>query len=131
MVNGRIGSLRRAGFAMLVITLVAVIAICAGVLYWAMQSSATTSARNDRELRDYLTKIAALATGVMILTVVILFGVVIHYVAARISLPPEKFVPSTYENAWAEAGRRLKPEDAPPVAGFEDGGEDEQDTPPQ
>jgi len=26
-----------------------------------------------------------------------------------------------YVNAWAEAGRRLKPEDAPPIEGFEDG----------
>ena len=120
MVNGRRGATPSAPFAMLVISLVAVIAACGGVLYWTIQSAASPAVEADKPLRDYLTKIAVMATGVLILTVVILFGVVVHYVARRMSAPGDALAPTLYENAWVEAGRRLKPEDAPPVEGFED-----------
>ncbi len=59
----------------------------------------------------------------LILTTVILFGVIIHHMAQRITSSPDRPPATAYENAWTEAGRRLKPEDAPPVQGFEDEGE--------
>ncbi len=121
--NAQIGHLRRAGFAMLVISLIAVIIACGGVLYLAFQSAAAAADKADKPLRNDLTKIATMATGMLILTTVILFGVIIHHVAQRITGSADRAPATTYENAWAEAGRRLKPEDAPPVQGFEDDAE--------
>jgi len=107
---------RRVSFAVLVIALVTFLAMAAGVLYWVLRSAAEAKPA----LRDYLMKMAALAAAVLVLTAVILFAVVIRHIASRITSPAEKPAPGTYEDAWAEAGRRLKPEDAPPVPGFEE-----------
>jgi uncharacterized protein involved in cysteine biosynthesis len=115
-VSGANGYSRRASFAILVIALVTFLALVAGVLYWVLKSAAEA----EPALRDYLMKMAALATAVLVLTVLILFAVVIRHIASRITSPTEKPTAGTYENAWAEAGRRLKPEDAPPVPGFEE-----------
>jgi len=112
--------MRRASFAMVVIGLVACAAMVGGVLYWSLKAAATA----ETEVRNYLTRIAALATAVLILSVVILFAVIVRYVALRLSSPEGPRAPDAYEDAWTEAGRRLKAEDAPPVEGFE-GDEDD------
>jgi len=125
MVDARRAAAPSAAFAMLVLGLVAVIAACGGVLYWTMQSASRVAVEADKPLRDYLTKTAAMTTGVLVLTLVILFGVVVHYLAGRMAHPEDAPTPTTFESAWSEAGRRLKPEDAPPVEGFEDEREQE------
>ena len=107
---------RRTSFAIVVIALVAFMAILTGVLYRTLAAAAQA----EPDTRDYLMRLAAMTTAVLVLSAVLLFGTVIRYIASRITGPADKFKPTPYEDAWTEAGRRLKPEDAPPVQGFED-----------
>ncbi len=116
---------RGARFGILIITLIVIIATCVGLLFWVLRSAAASGA--NKELRNYLTKMATIIAGVLILSLVILFAVVIRYIAFRLAPPATKRTPAPWENAWIEAGRRLRPEDAPPVAGFEEGQDQEGD----
>ncbi len=109
---------RSARFGILIITLIVIVATCVGLLFWVLRSAAASG--DSKELRNYLTKMATIIAGVLILSLVILFAVVIRYVAFRLAPPAAKRTPAPWESAWTEAGRRLKPEDAPPVPGFED-----------
>ena len=120
MVDAPVGSARRAGFAMLVITLIALIAMCAGALYWTVHAADKAGRADDQPKLDHWTRLAAMSAAVLILTVLILFGVVVRYVTQRLTRYRASSAPTPFESAWTEAGRRLKPEDAPPVEGYED-----------
>lgn len=102
---------RATNFAVLVIAMVAWIAGLASVLYLVL----TVAARNQ-----YLLGLAWLTMGLLAVSLILLVGIIVHYITSRINQPAEPFEPTKYEDAWTEAGRRLKPEDAPPVDGFEE-----------
>ena len=106
---------RATNFAILIIAMVVWIAVLAGVLYLVL-----TAVRQGQEHRDYLLGLAYLTMGVLAVSLILLVGIIAHHVASRLKHPPESFEPTKYEDAWTEAGRRLKPEDAPPIEGFEE-----------
>jgi len=106
-----------ASFAILVISLVVLVTMLAGLMIWLLRSAAAAEGDRQREL----VRFASLAFAATLLSVLILIGVVARYVARRFSADSEPFKPMGYVDAWTESGRRLKPEDAPPVEGFEDG----------
>jgi len=102
-------------FAMLVIALAAIGGMLVGVLYWT--TAATGGAPPARKI--YLTRVAYLAGGLLILTVFLLGAVVVRHLASR-AAPPQERPPTEHVNAWVEAGRRLKAKHAPPVMPYED-----------
>lgn len=106
---------RSTSFAIVVIVLVALIAFLTGILYLVFAKAAVA----EPKLQGYLMRLAWLTGAAMFLAVLILMGVVIRYVASRLTDRPEEFKPTGYVDVWAEAGRRLKAEDAPPVEPFE------------
>ena len=116
---------RATSFAIVVISLVVMTAVLAALVYWLL-SAAT---RADGERQKYLLRLASVAAAGLLLALLVLLGTVARYVARRLTAPQERFEPMGYVDAWSEAGRRLKPEDAPPVPGFE--ADDEEDDPDQ
>ncbi|MCK4626606.1 MAG: hypothetical protein KAV00_14910 [Phycisphaerae bacterium] len=106
---------RATNFAILVIAMVIWITVLASVLYLVL-----TAAQQEQEQRDYLLGLAYLTMGVLAFSLILLVGIIAHHAAGRLKHPPEQFKPTKYEDAWTEAGRRLKPEDAPPIEGFEE-----------
>lgn len=115
---------RATAFAIAVIGMVAIIAAMAGLLYWLGDAHRTATP----ERKDYFARMAFFVAGILLLSVLLLAGMVIHRLTQRLAEPDEKYRPMGYFDAWSEAGRRLKPEEAPPVEGFEDEeGEDAQD----
>ncbi len=107
--------LRRTNFAIGVIALVGFIAGMTGLLYWLAKAAKSA----DPQVRTYVMRLAAMATALVILSAALLVAVVARYVASRLLHPPEPFKPMGYVDAWTEAGRRLKPQDAPPVRPYE------------
>ncbi len=107
--------MRTTSFAIVVISLVAWIGVLMGLLYLVFAMAAPA----DPERQAYLMRWAWLTGAVLCLSLIILAGAVIRYVASRLTEPPEPFKPTGYVDAWTEAGRRLKAEDAPPVEPFE------------
>jgi hypothetical protein len=107
---------RLTSFAVLLIALLVLVAMLTGLLLLLL--GAAGSAEPERQ--KYLVRMASLAMGALVLSILILAGVVIRYLAQRLTGPSDQFKPMGYESAWKEAGRRLRPEDAPPVEGFED-----------
>jgi membrane protein implicated in regulation of membrane protease activity len=105
----------RTRFALVVISLVTMVALLTGLLYLAFARAAAAEPKDQA----YLLRLAWLTGAVLIATFLVLVGVIVHYVASRLSEPPEKYKPTGYVDIWSEAGRRLKPEDAPPVEPFE------------
>ena len=106
---------RATNFAILVIAMVIWIAVLASVLYLVLMAI-----RQGHEQRDYLLGLAYLTMGVLAFSLILLVSIIAHHAAGRLKHPPEQFKPTKYEDAWTEAGRRLKPEDAPPIEGFEE-----------
>ncbi len=106
---------RATNFAILVIAMVVWIAVLAGVLYLVL-----TAVPQDQEQRDYFLGLAYLTMGVLAFSLILLVAIIAHYTASRLNPPTEPFEATKYEDAWTEAGRRLKPEDAPPIEGFEE-----------
>ncbi|MCK4625970.1 MAG: hypothetical protein KAV00_11710 [Phycisphaerae bacterium] len=106
---------RATNFAILVIAMVAWIMVLSGVLYLVL-----AAVPHEPEQRDYLLRLAYLTTGVLGVSVILLVAIVAHYAASRLRHPTEQSARGEYEDAWTEAGRRLKPEDAPPIDGFEE-----------
>ena len=107
---------RATTFAILTISLIVIGALLAGLLYWLL--SAAAAAAGDRQ--QYLLRLASLTMASLLLWLLISMGIVIRYVAQRFGRSGDRHKPMGYVDAWAEAGRRLKPEDAPPIEGFED-----------
>ncbi len=108
--------MRAANFAILVIALSAMIALL-GVLAWStLDAAGEAQGQQKRNLMLF----AYVALGALTFTALLLMVLVVRYIAQRLTNPPEPFKPTEYEDAWTEAGRRLKPEDAPPVEGFEE-----------
>jgi len=114
-VNLKTHYLRATNFAILVISLVALIAMLTGLLYVIFAKAATV----DAKTQSALARVAWLTGAALMLSILILLGVIIHYVAQRLTQPPEGFKPTAYFDAWTEAGRRVKAEDAPPVEPYE------------
>ena len=106
---------RATNFAILTIAMVVWIMVLAGVLYLVL-----AAIPHEPEQRDYLLRLAYLTTGVLGVSVILLIGIIAHYAASRLKLPTEQSSHAEYENAWTEAGKRLKAEDAPPIEGFEE-----------
>jgi hypothetical protein len=115
---------RATSFAILTIALVTAAALLTGLLLLLLDAAG----KAEPEKQRHLVKLASLTMGALVLSVVILVGLIARYVAYRLTHPPEPFKPMGYEDAWKEAGRRLRPEDAPPVEGFEDSDEDDADS---
>ncbi|MDY7009710.1 MAG: hypothetical protein SVV80_03025 [Planctomycetota bacterium] len=107
--------MRTTNFAILSIAMVAWIVALAGVLYLVL-----TAVPQDQEQRNYFLGLAWLTMGVLAVSLILLVGIIAHHAAGRLNQPTEPFKTTKYEDAWTEAGRRLKPEDAPPVEGFEE-----------
>lgn len=106
---------RATNFAILTIAMVVWIMVLVSVLYLVL-----AAVPHNPEQRDYLLGLAYLTMGVLGVSVILLMGIIAHYAASRLKPPTEKSASAEYENAWTEAGRRLKPEDAPPIDGFEE-----------
>ena len=107
--------LQSASFGIVVIALVALIAFLTGMLYLVFAKAASA----EPGLQAYLMRLAWLSGAVLFLSILILLGVVIRRISARLTQPPEKYKPTGYVDAWTEAGRRVKAEDAPPVEPYE------------
>ena len=122
---------RATSFAISVIALLALTAMLSALLYWLLNAAPNA----EGEKQQYLLRFIFLVMGALFLTLIILLGVIARYVAHRLTSPEEKYQPLGHFDAWAEAGRRLRPEDAPPIEGFEDEGHpgrpDHEDPPPR
>ncbi len=105
------GYIRATSFAILVISLVTVIGFLGGLIYVLFDRIALA----EPGQREYLVQVAWLTGAVVILSVIILIGVVVHYLAHRITQRPEKSEPPAYFDAWSESARRLKAKGVPPV----------------
>jgi len=119
---------RAASFAVTVLTLVVIAAMLTGLLLWLLNSAGTRQGDEPihKERQKVLVRMAALVTAALVLNVLVLLYLVARYVARRVMASSAKHTPTPYVNAWVEAGRRLRAEDAPPVPGFEEE-DDEQD----
>ena len=106
---------RATNFAILIIAMVIWIVVLAGGLYLVL-----AAVQQGQGQREYLLGLAYLTMGVLAVSLILLVGIIAHHAASRLNQPPEPFKPTKYEDAWTEAGRRLKPEDAPPIEGFEE-----------
>ena len=125
MVTSQVRFSRATSFALLVISLVALVAMLAGLMIWLLRSAVAAEGQRQKEL----VRFASVSFAATLLAVLILIGVVARYVARRLGADSKPHKPMGYVDAWAEAGRRLKPEDAPPVEGFEDEESDTQTGP--
>ena len=108
-------------FAVTVLSLIVVAATLGGLLYWLLKSAGQSAAGGDQQ--KYLANMAALTTATLLLTLLLLAYLVTRRVVRRLLANPDKPKTTPYVNAWLEAGRRLRPQDAPPVPGFEDPGD--------
>ena len=108
---------RATSFAILTIALVGLIAVLVSLLVVVLGAAEGTQGQTRRSLL----LLAYLALGALGLAALLVTVLIIRYIGARTTARPEKPKPMDYVDAWAEAGRRLKPEDAPPIEGFEDG----------
>ena len=106
---------RATSFAILTISMTVLVAALGSLLYVLLVSSKQASG----EVQAYLMKLAYLDGAALVLAVVILLGGVIRYITGRLLAQPDKPTSTPYESAWTEAGKRLKPEDAPPIEPFE------------
>lgn len=106
---------RSTSFGIVVIVLVALIALLGGMLYVVFAKAASAEPR----LQGYLMRLAWLTGAALFLSILILLGVIVRYVASRLTDQPEPYKPTGYRDVWTEAGRRLKAEDAPPIEPFE------------
>jgi hypothetical protein len=107
--------LRATNFAILTVGLGAWSALLAVLLQRVLAASQT-----PYPLRHaYLVRLAWLIGALLMLSLLVLAATVIHYLGWRLTRPPERFTPTPYEDAWTEAGRRVKAEDAPPVFPYE------------
>ena len=112
-------SLRRTktSLAVLVLCTMAWIAALSGLLYGVASVSRADLAP---EARAYLVRLAYLAGGVLVVSGLLLAVWLFRYVRIWLAPPHEPPPRPDGLDAWAEAGRRLRPEDAPPIEGFED-----------
>ncbi|KKM21284.1 hypothetical protein LCGC14_1636950 [marine sediment metagenome] len=108
---------RATSFAILVISLVAMGAMLAGMLVWLLHAAGLVEAKSEKQ--QYFLRLASVTMAALLLWVVILVGLVARYIARRLTDRTDRPQPMGYVDAWAEAGRRLDPKDAPPVDGFE------------
>ena len=107
---------RAISFAISVIALVTLMAMLLALLYWLLNAAP----KAEGQKQQYILRFIFLIVGVLFLTLIILLGVIVRYLAHRLTAPEEKYQPMGHFDAWAEAGRRLRPEDAPPIEGLED-----------
>lgn len=113
--------MRAANFAMVVFGLVAFMGVLAAMLFlvaWYVPKA------HDQPQQQYILRLTQLLVALLLLTGLLLIAVVAHYISQRLKNPAEPFKPMGYEDAWSEGGRRLKPEDAPPVEPWETPGGD-------
>ena len=102
---------RATSFAILLISLVTLIGFLSGLIYVLFGRVASAEPMQ----REYLVHVAWLSGAVLILSVIILIGVVVHYLGHRITQEPEKSEPPAYFDAWSESARRLKAKGVPPA----------------
>ena len=114
---------RSASFAILMIGLAALNTLLAVLLHKVAAAAATAPLARH----EYLTRLAYLVGAVLIAALALTVIVLVHHLALRLFSHPEPFKPTPYEDAWTEAGKRLKPEDAPPVEPYENPSPDEDD----
>ena len=107
---------RATSFAILTVVLVGLIAILVALLLLALDAA---QGAQDLQKRNLLLT-AYLTLGALGLAVLLLVALIIRYLGTRITHRPHKPKPMDYVDAWTEAGQRLKPEDAPPIEGFEE-----------
>lgn len=111
---------RATSFAVLTVTLVGLIAILVVLLVLVLDAAEEAQAPQKRSLL----MMAYLALGALGLASLLLVVLAARFLGSRVTERMGDRKPMGYVDAWAEAGRRLKPEDAPPIEGFEDGDPD-------
>ena len=117
MVKPLIGTIKKTSFIIVITTLAIIIAILLVLLY----SILTDIGQVNQESRQYLITLACLVAGVLLLNIFLLVVEILHYAGSKVSsrnLPIQR-TEHIEEDAWTEAGKRLKPEDAPPIDDFE------------
>jgi hypothetical protein len=107
---------RATSFALVVFGLVAFMGVLVSLLFLVMWY---VPRAHDPPQKQYLARLAQLLVALLLLTGLMLIAAVAHYISQRLKNPPEPFKPMGYEDAWSEGGRRLKPENAPPVEPWE------------
>ena len=122
MVKNRPGQLgvghhymRSTVFAITVVLLCVWIAAATGLLFWVFHAAEKASPAKQPSLG----RAGVMVFGILIISVLLLLGVVIHYIKSRLTQPLRPPAKTAFESAWEEAGRRLKAEDAPPVEPYE------------
>lgn len=115
---------RATSFAVLTVALAALIAILVALLVLVLDAAEEAQAPQKRSLL----MMAYLALGALGLAALLLVVLAVRYLGTRTTERTGGRKPMQYVDAWAEAGRRLKPEDAPPIEGFED--DNSQSAPP-
>ena len=115
---------RATSFALLTVALMGLIAILVVLLLLVLDAAEEAQAPQKRSLL----MMAYLALGALGLASLLVVVLAIRYLGTRMTERMGSRKPMGYVDAWAEAGRRLKPEDAPPIEGFEDG--DPESSPP-
>lgn len=106
---------RATAFAIAMIGMVAIVAALGGLLYWVLDAHQTATPQR----KDYLARLAFFLAGVLLVSLLLLAAMVIRRLSQRLAERNQPFRPMGYVDAWTEAGRRLKAEDAPPIEGFE------------
>ena len=116
MVKPLIRTVRKTSFTIVIVALALIITLLLFLLYSILMDIGTV----DQQTRQYLITLASLVAAVLLLSIFLLVLEVVHYVAGRVSGSTAPTRRTDYEqDAWTEAGKRLKPEDAPPIEDFE------------
>ena len=117
MVKPLIHTVKKTSFVIVIITLIVIIAILLVLLY----SILTDIGQVNQKTRQYLITLSCLVAGVLLLSMFLLLVEILHYAASKVkggNLPVQR-AERVEDDAWTEAGKRLKPEDAPPIDDFE------------
>ncbi len=107
--------MRKANVTILTIALAALIAVQVMLLFMVLD--AAEQAEGDS--RDSLLKFVRLILVALCLSVLVVVALLVRWLGNRLTHPGQPFKRMEYMDAWTEAGRRLKAEDAPPIEEFE------------
>lgn len=107
--------MRKANVTILAIALAALIAIQVMLLYMVLD--AAEQAEGDS--RDSLLKFVRLILVALCLSVLVVVALLVRWLGNHLTHPRQPFKRMEYMDAWTEAGRRLKAEEAPPIEEFE------------
>ena len=108
--------MQKTNIIVLVIALAMLVVVQGTLMYVLLDAAGET----EGEAQTSLIRFARLAMIGLFLSVLIVTALVLRLIRGRLFRQADEFKPMGYVDVWAEAGRRVDAEDAPPVEGFEE-----------